>query len=109
MTAAGAPAWADGARILYNVVAVGGALAGDKVTTGVSLAEVHSWPMVPPHWIHLPASVAFAATNVDSTDCPPGWVRHSREFSFTDMATAPALAWLRHVRGFISIAIPTAA
>lgn len=109
MTAAGAPAWDDGPRILYNVTAVGGSLAGDTVTTGVSVSEVQSWPMVPPHWIHLPDSVTFSETNKDSTDCPPGWVRHSRDFSYTDMAMPPALAWLRHVRGFLSIAIPKAA
>lgn len=108
MAAASAPAWVDGARILYNVVAVGGSLAGTTVTTGVSLAEVQSWPMVPPHWIHLPDSIAFAATNTDTTDCPPGWVRHSRDYNFTDTTTPPALAWLRHVRGFLSIATANA-
>lgn len=109
MTAAGAPARAEGPRILYDVVAVGGALTGQTVTTGVSVSEVQSWPMVPPHWIHLPDSVTFTATNMDETDCQPGWKRHSRDFSYTDMSMPPALAWLRHVRGFISIAIPKAA
>lgn len=109
MTAVGAPARADGLRILYDVVAVGGALSGQTVTTGVSVSEVQSWPMVPPHWIHLPESIAFAATNVDEVDCPPGWKRHSREYTNTDMSVPPALSWLRHVRGFISVAIPQAA
>lgn len=109
MTAVGAPARSDGPRILYDVVAVGGALRGQTVTTGVSVSEVQSWPMVPPHWIHLPESVTFPATNMDDTDCQPGWKRHSRDFSYTDMSVPPALAWLRHVRGFISIAIPKAA
>lgn len=109
MTAVGATARADGQRILYDVVAVGGALNGQTVTTGVSVSEVQSWPMVPPHWIHLPDSVTFPETNMDDTDCLPGWTRHSRDFSYTDMSMPPALAWLRHVRGFISIAIPKAA
>lgn len=109
MTAAGAPARVDGARILYEVTAVGGALAGQVVTTGVSVSEVQSWPAVPPHWIHLPTSVEFSETNMDDTDCPPGWKRHSREYNYTDLSVPPALAWLRHVRGFISIAIPKAA
>lgn len=109
MTAAGATAWSDGPRILYSVVAVGGALSGETVTTGVSVSEVQSWPMVPPHWIHLPESVTFSETNMDETDCPTGWKRHSRDFSHTDMSVPPALAWLRHVRGFISIAVPKAA
>jgi hypothetical protein len=93
MTALGANARADGPRILYEVVAVGGALNGQTTTTGVSVSEVQSWPMVPPHWIHLPDSVAFPETNMDDID----------------MSLPPALAWLRHVRGFISIAIPKAA
>ncbi|MFI2363036.1 hypothetical protein [Promicromonospora sp. NPDC019610] len=109
MTAVGAPARADGPRILYDVMAVHGALAGQIVTTGVSVSEVQSWPAVPPHWIHLPESVTFTQTNMDGTDCPPGWKRHSREFNYTDTSVPLALAWLRHVRGFISTAIPKAA
>ena len=109
MTAAGAPAWADGPRILYEVRAVGGALAGQLVATGVSVSEVQSWPAVPPHWIHLPDSVTFAQTNMDDTDCAPGWKRHSREYVYSDMSVQPALAWLRHVRGFISVAVSKAA
>ena len=106
MTAAGAPARADGPRILYNVTPVNGALAGQVVTTGVSISEVESWPAVPPHWIHLPDTVRFEQTNIDSTDCAPGSVRHSRDYSYTDTSMHPARAWLSHVRGFVSIAVP---
>lgn len=109
MTAAGAPARADGPRILYEVLAVNGALAGQVVTTGVSVSEVQSWPAVPPHWIHLPDSVQFAETNTDDTDSLPGWKRHSRDYSYTDMSVPPARSWLGHVRGFVSIAIRAAA
>ena len=105
MTAAGAPAHADGPRIIYTVPAVNGALVGQVVPTGVSMSEVQSWPAVPPHWIHLPESVQFKETNMDDTDCLPGWKRHSRDYSYTDMSTPPARAWLGHVRGFVSIAI----
>lgn len=105
MTAAGAPARADGPRILYDIIPVNGAFAGQIVSTGVSLSEVQSWPAVPPHWIHLPDSVRFAQTNVDNTDCEPGFVRHSRDYNYTDTSIAPARAWLSHVRGFVSIAI----
>lgn len=108
MTAAGAPARADGPRILYAVPAVNGALVGQMVPTGVSMSEVQSWPAVPPHWIHLPESVEFAETNMDDTDCLPGWKRHSRDYAHTDMSIAPARAWLGHVRGFVSIAIQAA-
>jgi hypothetical protein len=109
MGAVSTPARLDGTRILYDVIAVGGALAGQAVTTGVSISEVQSWPEVPPHWIHLADSVVFAQTNEDVVDCPPGWKRHSREYGHTDMSVPPALAWLRHVRGFISIAQSKAA
>jgi len=109
MTAAGAPAHLVGQQILFDVDAVDGPLRGQKVPTGVSVSEVQSWPMVPPHWIHLPASISFTQTNADTIDCPPGWMRHSREFSLTSMATPPARAWLQHVRGVLSIAIAQAA
>ena len=109
MTATGASAQVNGPRILYSVTAIGGALAGQTITTGVSVSEVESWPAIPPHWIHLPASVEFEQTNMDETDCLPGWKRHSREYGYADMSVPPALAWLRHVRGFVSIAIPKAA
>jgi hypothetical protein len=46
---------------------------------------------------------------MDDTDCLPGWKRHSRDYTHTDMSIAPARAWLGHVRGFVSIAIRAAA
>lgn len=109
MAAVGAPVRAETGRLMYDVIAVGGALAGQTVSAGVSLAEVQNWPQAPPHWVHLPDAVAFEATNSDTTDCPPGWRRHSREFAFTDMSIPPALAWLRHVRGLLSLAVAIAA
>jgi len=109
MTAAGAHAHLVGQQILFDVSAVDGPLRGQTVPTGVSVSEVQSWPMVPPHWIHLPETVAFAQTNADTTDCPPGWKRHSREFALTSMTVPPARAWLQHVRGVLSIAIAQAA
>lgn len=109
MASVGAPVRAEENRLMYEVMAIGGALAGQNISTGVSLSEVQGWPLTPPHWVHLPGSVAFAETNMDETDCPPGWKRHSREFNLTDTSVSPALAWLRHVRGFISLAAPMAA
>ncbi|WP_406813869.1 hypothetical protein [Mycobacterium sp. M23085] len=108
MTAAGAPVRAEPGRLMYEVLAVGGALAGQLIETGVSLVEVQNWPLVPPHWVHLPDTVEFDATNCDTTDCPPGWRRHSRQFAFTDMSIPPATAWLRHVRGLLSMAVTPA-
>lgn len=109
MATVGASVKAEENRLMYEVLAIGGALAGQKVLTGVSLSEVQGWPLTPPHWVHLPDSVTFAETNMDETDCPSGWKRHSRDFNLTDTSVPPALAWLRHVRGFISLAISMAA
>lgn len=108
LTAAGANVRAEPGRLTYEVLAVGGAFAGQLIETGVSLAEVQNWPQVPPHWVHLPDTVSFEATNSDTADCPPGWRRHSREFTFTDMSIPPAKAWLRHVRGLLSQAVTPA-
>lgn len=99
----------EGPRVMYDVAAIGGGLAGTIVRTGVSISELQSWPLAPPHWVHLPASITFALTNTDTTDCAPGWIRHSREFGFTSTSVPPALAWLRHVRGLVSLALPRTA
>ena len=109
MTTAGALVRAEPGRLMFDILAVGGALAGQLVATGVSLAEVQTWPQVPPHWVHLPDTVVFETTNSDTTDCPPGWRRHSREFTLTDTSISLATAWLSHVRGLLSLAIAPAA
>jgi hypothetical protein len=103
--AAQTPVRAEPGRLVFAVLAIGGALAGEMVETGVSLAELQSWPQVPPHWVHLPDAVVLETTTSDTADCPPGWKRHSREFSFTDTSVPPVMAWLRHVRGLLSLAI----
>lgn len=109
VNATGAFVRAEPGRLMFEVLAVSGAFAGQMVTTGVSLSEVQNWPQAPPHWVHLPDTVVFETTNSDNTDCPPGWRRHSREFALTDMSVSPAVAWLRHVRGLLSLAISPAA
>jgi hypothetical protein len=109
MARAGVPVTPDDNRLLYDIAPITGALSGQAVRTGVSLSEVANWPQIPPHWVHLPGSITFPETNTDSVDCPEGWKRHSRDFGFTDMSMPPALAWIRHVRGLLSIAIAAAA
>ncbi|GFG65514.1 hypothetical protein MKUB_30040 [Mycobacterium kubicae] len=108
ITLAGSPVRVEPGRLMYEVLAIGGALSGLKVETGVSQVEVENWPLVPPHWVHLRDSVVIENTNTDTTDCPPGWRRHSREFAFTDTSVPPATAWLRHVRGVLSLAVTAA-
>jgi hypothetical protein len=69
------------------------------IETGVAVAELQAWPAVPPHWIHLPASVQFAHTNINAQETLPGWARHSRDIVGWGNAQEPGQAWLAHVRG----------
>jgi len=109
MARAGVEVRVDGARLTYGILAVGGNLSGQLVPTGVSMSEVQNWPQIPPHWVHLPDTITFEPTNSDTTDCPPGWKRHSREFQLTDTSVPPATAWIRHVRGLLTLALSVAA
>lgn len=86
--------------VIYTVVPVIGALAGQAVHTGVPVAEVAPWPMSPPHWIHLPADVTFTASNIGSSPMP-GWRSHSRDIKGWGTAASPVAAWLAHVRGVL--------
>lgn len=90
-----------GDLVRYFIVPVAGRYAGQKVETGVSVRELQSWPIVPPHWIHLPDEVTFAHTNSAVQDCLPGWRRHSREAGPWAMNRKPILIWISHVRGMI--------
>jgi len=109
MARAGIEVRVDGARLTYEILAVGGNLSGQLVPTGVSMSEVQNWPQIPPHWVHLPDTITFEPTNSDTTDCPPGWKRHSREFQLTDTSVPPATAWIRHVRGLLTLGLSVAA
>lgn len=90
-----------GNAITYVVVPAAGRFAGTEVATGVSVSEVQSWPMVPPHWIHLPDEITFVHTNTDTTDCAPGWRRHSRDSGPWNLTRKPIHIWLAHVRGVL--------
>lgn len=91
--------------VTYVVVPAAGRYAGQGVRTGVSVSELQGWPMVPPHWIHLPDEVTFTHTNTDTTDCSPGWRRHSRDTGTWTMTRRPIHIWIAHVRGMLSQAI----
>jgi hypothetical protein len=90
--------------VTYTVTPVTGALAGCPVRTGVSVDEVAPWPAAPPHWIHLPAEVKFASTNVGGSPMS-GWVSHSRDIKGWGTARVPVAAWLAHVRGVLGGAV----
>ena len=95
--------------VLYKVIATSGAFLGESVDTGVGVGELQGWPTVPPHWLHFPTSMQFAATNADQTEVLPGWQRHSRDIGLWDMSRPPIHSWLAHVRGVIASAITRAA
>jgi hypothetical protein len=86
--------------LTFTVIAVGGAHAGEVVETGVSCGELGGWPSVPPHWVHLPASVVIARTN-SQPSALPGWLMHSRNIVGWGDAVEPAQAWIAHARSVI--------
>ena len=86
--------------VIYRVTPIDGARAGTAVETGVSLDELGSWPQVPPHWVHLPASVRFPETNSQPSP-KSGWLMHSRQITGWGDAP-PASGWASHVRAVLS-------
>ncbi len=94
-----APATID-RYIVYKVEVVEGRFAGQLVETAVAIDEVGRWPFVPPHWIYLHDTVAFAATNTQP--CPmSGWLGHSRQIAGWGNDPDPIAGWIAHVRGVI--------
>lgn len=89
-----------GGLVLYQVEPVGGHLTGQVVPTAVETAELMGWPLAPPHWVHLPGTVAFARTNSQPSE-RPGWLRHSRQVAGWGADLDPAQGWLAHVRGVL--------
>ena len=86
--------------VVYRVEPVDGAHAGILVATGVSVDELSSWPMAPPHWIHFPSSIRFSRTN--SQPSPrPGWAMHSRQITGWGDAS-PGIGWVSHIRAVLS-------
>lgn len=100
LDAAGADPEIESGLVTYSVMPVSGALAGQVTRTGVILDEVGPWPATPPHWIHLPDEVRFAASNIGGSP-RPGWVSHSRDIKAWGTARSPVAAWLAHVRGVL--------
>jgi nicotinamidase-related amidase len=90
-----------GPLIIYRVDVLAGQHAGHTIETAVETAELANWPVAPPHWIHLPATVTFAQTNCQPSPIP-GWQRHSRQIPGWGTDPNPAQAWLAHVRGVLA-------
>jgi hypothetical protein len=89
-----------GRHIVYTVDILEGRFAGQTVETAVTIDELARWPLVPPHWIYLPNSVTFAATNTQPCSIS-GWVGHSRQIVGWGNDPDPIAGWVAHVRGVI--------
>jgi len=90
--------------VVYSVEPVSGRLAGEVVPTAVEVVELAAWPIAPPHWVHLEASIAFARTNIQPSTLQ-GWVRHSRQISGWGNDADPVQGWLAHVRAVVGEAL----
>lgn len=103
MTELGFEATLETELVVYRIVPIDGAHAGTRIETGVAVAELQSWPQVPPHWLHFPSTLKFSRTNEGSSP-RPDWSSHSRQIS--GWGDAPAgIAWASHVRAVLSEAV----
>ena len=93
------PRTTDG-HVVYTIEPVEGRFAGAPFETAVELGELARWPLVPPHWIHLPANVRLHGTNSRSSSIG-GWLRHSRHIARWGRDADPAAGWLAHVRSVV--------
>jgi hypothetical protein len=87
-------------HVVYTVEPVEGRFAGEPFETAVEMDELARWPLVPPHWIHLPADVRLPGTNSRSSSFG-GWLRHSRRITAWGRDADPASGWLAHVRSVV--------
>lgn len=87
-------------HIVYTVEPLEGRFAGAVCDTAVAISELTRWPLVPPHWIHLPAGVTLPGTNSRESSIA-GWLGHSRHIAGWGHDADPASGWLAHVRRVI--------
>lgn len=84
----------EGSVVKFTVTPINGCLAFTEVWCGVETDELSSWPMVPPHWLHMSAGIKFPQTNAQPSPVAD-WFKHSR----------PPADWGRdrdHVAGYLS-------
>lgn len=88
-----------GGLLVVEVAPLAGSRLGQLVDVGVAAEELTSWPLVTPHWVHLPGDLDMPGSNRQPSDQLPGWSKYSRPLKTrADTCTAPARAWLAHVR-----------
>jgi hypothetical protein len=90
--------------VTFTVEPFDGAHAGQPIQTGVGTDELTGWPLVPPHWVHLPPEVRFARSNTQASPLS-GWLKHSRQINDWGNAAEPAQAWIAHIRAVLREAV----
>lgn len=103
MTKLGLDPVAETQLVIYKIEPVDGTHIGTTILTGVAIDELSRWPLVPPHWIHLPATIEFAHTN-SRPSTRSGWTMHSRQITRWGQDPDPGVGWASHVRGVIGAA-----
>ena len=89
--------------VICRFTPLDGARANCIVEVGVSIGELENWPQMPPHWIHLPAEIGFAETNI-RTSSKSGWLMHSR--GCPGWGDSPqARHWIGHLQTVLGKAI----
>jgi len=97
----GVPARVGHGLVVFEVTITGGQLDGAKTEVGVEVKELSGWPLVHPHWLHLPSQLRFGKTNAQPSS-RPGWTRHSRAQATPSSTKRSAADWLAHVRGILA-------
>ena len=100
LAAAGARPERRGLLVIYWVEPVDGRFAGQAVPSGVEVVELERWPVVPPHWVHLPEIATFLTTNCQPSS-EPGWLRHSRQIAGWGTERDSVQGWLAHIRSVL--------
>lgn len=89
-----------GPLVEYVITPVDGVHAGSSVVTAVATEDLTRWPVVPPHWVHLPAGLTFPRTNARRSS-KAGWLMHSRNIAAWGTDKDATRAWAAHVRGVL--------
>ena len=94
---------AEAGLVICCFTPIDGFRAGSQVEVGVSDDELHSWPQMPPHWIHLPNDIEFVHTNAEPSP-KEGWLKHSRDCpGWGD--SPPSRCWIAHVQYVLGEAV----
>lgn len=63
------------------------------------------FPIVPPHWVHLPDSIELSGGGKQASELGAGWARWSRPNRRWVDGGSPASQWLAHIRSLFETAV----